>query len=89
MHKILLLAADTVFILRGPENPLKALQVVLANVSSVSGYKINESKSTLLDLNVGEDVRNQILYWVVTPWKRRIKYLGINIGVPMDLTLLR
>lgn len=47
-----------------------------------SGYKINDRKSTIIDLNVGEDVKTIIQSLDITPWKISVRYLGIKFTIP-------
>lgn len=84
-HKILLFADDPVCVLGDPESSLKAMQWVLTQFGTVSGYKINEAKSTILGLNIEPEIKQTIKEWAVVPWKTKVRCLGVNIGIPLDL----
>lgn len=86
----MLYADDLVFVMTHPVRSLQALKVIVDSYGLVSGYKINEAKSTILGINVEEATKENIQRFDVTPWKRKIKYLGINVSLPlMNVTLVQ
>lgn len=68
-YKVLLYADDAVFLLQDPGNSLKALQLLLTQFGEISGYKVNELKSTIIGLNIDTETRDQIRTLDSTPWK--------------------
>lgn len=78
-----------VFTLQNPESSLKVLQGILSELGKISGYKINETKSVLMGINIAKEMREWISEWTVIPWKNKIRYLGINLAAPLDHELLQ
>lgn len=64
-HKLLFCVNDAAFILQESLNSLKALNFLFTLFSSISGYKINKAKSTIMGLNTSEQVKRV----VPEPWK--------------------
>lgn len=54
----------------------------------VTGYKINETKSVLIVLNIGQETKEQIIKVIRAPWRSQVKYLGIKITEPLELNTL-
>lgn len=86
MYKILLYAGDAVFMLQDPVKSLRALHLILTQFDKVSSYKINEAKSTIVVLNKGPEMQDQIRVCVTQALKSKVKYLGINIEILFDKT---
>lgn len=47
-------------------------------------YKINELKLIIMGLNITTEIQTQIRGFDSTPWRSIVKYLEINIKVPLD-----
>ena len=75
------LADDIIFFLESDGSSFKNLSVLLALFCSVSGLKINMSKSTILGVGVDDDIVSSVAESVgceVGAWL--IKYLGLPLG---------
>lgn len=83
LNIVLLFVDDVGFSLKDPVNLLKALQLVLTRFGEISGCKVNEVKSTRMGLNIDTATRDQLRTFNSTPWKSTVKYLGINLRVPL------
>lgn len=78
-HKICLYADDAVFWLQNRVSSLKVFKAkaVLHRFGKVSGYKVNESKSVILGMNIDKKMKKQIRSFASTAWQRTVKYLGV------------
>lgn len=84
-HKISLFADDVLIYLSNPDSSFPNLITYLDTFSSVSGYKLNMSKTQLLSFNYNPGVF--VTSRIQLNWSMEcIKYLGINI--PKDLSKL-
>lgn len=63
------------FLLQDPVNSLKALKVVLNCFGEVSGYKVNESKSIIMGMNIDTKIIDTVRSFDPTPWRSTINYL--------------
>lgn len=72
-----------------PEISLPAAHKILQDFSKISFYKINPSKSCVLELEVAPDIKQRLLLECPFPWTSdQITYLGILITpYPSDLLL--
>lgn len=61
MHKVLRYADDVVYILQDPMNSLRTLHLTLTQIGRVSSCKVNEAKSTIMGLNIGPEMWDQIM----------------------------
>lgn len=52
MKKLLLYADNATFVLQEPIASFQVVNNVLVQLGKVSGYKVNEAKSVLLELNI-------------------------------------
>lgn len=69
---------------------MQALKGIVHRCGVVSGYKINETKFTILGVNVDGFTKEKIQRVDVAPWKRKGKYLVINVSLPLtNATLLQ
>lgn len=50
----------------------------------LSGYKVNENKSTILAFNLANMVNEEIAQVDLTLWHNTMRYLGVNITVPFS-----
>lgn len=84
-HKISLFAVDVLFYLTNPDSSFPSLLSYLHTFGSISGYKLNISKTQLLSFNYKP---TQLLTSKIqVQWDLdHIKYLGVN--VPKDLLQL-
>lgn len=65
------------------------MKEILFQYGTVSGYKINMEKSKIMGFNITADTKYAIRDLVAIPWASVVKYLGIKIGIPMSMTLLK
>lgn len=55
-------ADDVIFVFKNLEISVPALLDVIGKYSQTSGYKVNDSKSSVMPLNPGEKVNLPVLY---------------------------
>lgn len=56
--------------------------------AQVSGYRINQAKSTIFGINVKPNIKEAIQKFDLTPWSKKVRYLEIYITLPQtDLGL--
>lgn len=79
-HKISLFADDIILIITNPLTSLPHIQDALASFGNLSYYKINSSKSHILDLGIDTITRAIISQKYPYPWQdSKISYLGISL----------
>lgn len=79
-HKVSLYAGNVLFTLTSPRNSLRALQGELQRFEAAAGFRVNLTKSTVLNLTVTEGERLLIQGESPFAWaKCKITYLGIQI----------
>lgn len=79
-HKISLFADDVILILTNPILSLAKVPKMLKWFSSVSYYKINMSKSFILDINIDAAIKNLLQLQYPFAWADTdISYLGIKL----------
>lgn len=79
-HKISLFADDVILILTNPSGSLAEVQKLLNWFSSVSYYKVNTSKSFILDVNIDATMKNLLQTQYPFAWATTdITYLGIHL----------
>lgn len=79
-HKINLFADDVVMMLTNPISSLASVQDVLMKFSCISYYKVNATKSYILDLGLDAVTSNILRNQYVYPWAETgISYLGITL----------
>lgn len=85
-HKIALYADDVILFISRLESTIPALLELINSFSGISGYKINNTKSSILLLN--ED-KTENLQPEISQFKTvdQLTYLGITIGLRPDLTV--
>lgn len=77
IHQIALYAG---FFLQDPEYFLPALDdKILNDFAGDSSYWVNRTKSTMMGINIANDVKERILRSSHVIWCKRTKYLGINM----------
>ncbi|XP_063818782.1 uncharacterized protein LOC135056932 [Pseudophryne corroboree] len=78
--KISLFADDVLLSLTQPQSSLPALYKIIEEYGSLSGYKINYSKSEAMLLHVPGDLRRSLQSSFDLRWQtNKIKYLGVYI----------
>lgn len=82
-HKLQLYVDYVVFILGDPGRTLKVLKKLLISYGEVSGFKVNETLSIILGLNISTALRRQIQEFDSSIWSKNVKYLGIGFSIPM------
>lgn len=88
MHKLLLYADDIVFILGNPVQSLRMVKELLLKYVKVSGFSVNQNKSTIMGMNIETDLQKQIKDVENIPWKKSVKYLGIHFSIPLQNDVL-
>lgn len=79
-HKISLFADDVILILTNPTTSLAEVQTTLNWFSRVSYYKLNTSKSSILDINLDATTKNLLQAQYSFTWAdKEITYLGIQL----------
>lgn len=74
------------FLLQDPMESLKTPNTSLSQFTSLSGYKINESKSIIMGLSVSPETKKILSTVSNAVWSSNVKYLGIR---PMDPTSIK
>lgn len=72
-----------VFIIGDPGKTLKVLIEMLIAFGAVSGFKVNESKSIILRLNINTELKRKVQEFDSSVWSNKVKYLGISFTFPM------
>lgn len=86
-HKVNLFADNLILILSMPTPSLEAVQLRLKDFGSISYYKVNDSKSSILGLNVPPDVQSFITSHFPYSWaKQSITYLGVQLTANTNST---
>lgn len=79
-ENIFIYADDVVLFIQLPITTT-TLHVVLNIYSEVSGYKINQNKSSIIGFNIDEETRFELQTVYKTPWLQNgLRYLGIKIS---------
>lgn len=79
-HKIGLFTDDIVLMLNKPNSSLNEVYKMLQGFSRVSYYKVNESKSTILNLHLDGTTRSILQQPYLFTWAETvIPYLGIKL----------
>lgn len=82
-HKIMLYVDDVVFVMTHPDKSLRVLKEIIYRYGMRSGYKIKKLKSTIFGINVDEAIKKEIQTFDSIPWKKKVKYLGVIINLPL------
>lgn len=79
--KISLYAVDVVLFLQSPCASMKTVSIVLEEYLEVSGYKINQKKSSIMRFNIHGDLRSELQMLYKVPWTQNgTSYLGIKVS---------
>lgn len=79
-HTINLFADNIIIFLTNPESSLAATHKILTSFTEISYYKVNFTKSLLLDLGIGTTLCNKLQASYPYTWSTEgIPYLGIHL----------
>lgn len=79
-HKISLFADDVILILKNPASSLAEVQKILNWFSEISYYKVNTTKSFILDIKLEATTKNLLQLQHQFTWAEKdISYLGIKL----------
>lgn len=85
-HKISLYADDVIIIVTDPENSLKATYDILQSFAQVAYYKLNETKSLIIGLNIPSSSKLRIQKDFLFAWTHEsLPYLGIQLPAKVSL----
>ena len=88
-HKIALYADDVIVTLSEPETSIPTFLKEVSRFTRVSGFRMNEQKSEILNLTVPLDMQERIQGLTLLPWaKTHITYLGIQIHPTLNKTVI-
>lgn len=85
-YKILLYAGDIVFSLSDPLSSIETLIKSSECFGSISGYKVNTTKSATMPLNITIQEQKILQQKVHNLWKSQVKYLGIMLTSSLVMT---
>lgn len=89
-HKISLFADDVILILTNPTSSLAEVQSILNWLSKVSYYKVNTTKSFILDIKLDAKTKNLLQLQYFFTWADKdISYLGIQLPRCAHLKLIK
>lgn len=87
-HKLILYADNIVFLLSNPALLLMLVKELLIEYGRISGFSVNQNKSTIMGINISVDLQKQIMDVETIPWKKSVKYLGICFSIPLQNDVL-
>lgn len=79
-HKPAAFADDVMFFITNPRITLPNVLRILRRYGETSNFKINLKKSEILNISVGKQQEAHLAQVFPFPWKKEIKYLGINLS---------
>lgn len=84
-HTIPLFADDIILTLDDPLHSLPVVHQILNNFNLVSFYKVNETKSNILGININNTMKQKLQSQFSYPWSSNtLSYLGITLTSPMS-----
>lgn len=86
--KLMLSSDDVVFMLQDPVNSWNALGFTVECFGAASGYKINQLKLAIMDINIPSEWRIQLEALTSAPWEESVTYLGIRFVGSLDTQVL-
>lgn len=84
-HSITLFADDIILTLDDPARLLPAVHQVLNEFNAISYYKVNESKSNILGINIDNYLKSTLQSQFSYPWaSNSLSYLGVTLTYPLS-----
>lgn len=79
-HKLAAYADDVLFYITNPRISIPNLLQILKRYGDISNFKVNLSKSEILNINIDKQEEEKLSGEFHFPWRREIKYLGVKLS---------
>lgn len=73
---------DEIFVMISTQS-MNALKGIGDTYAQVSGYRINQAKSTIFGINVNRLLEMKYKKFDLTPWMKKVRYLGVYVSLPL------
>ncbi|XP_077321587.1 uncharacterized protein LOC143955409 [Lithobates pipiens] len=83
-HKLAAYADDVLFYISNPQSSLIKVIEALDEYGKISNFKINQTKSEILNINVSKQEEQIIQGKCRFKWAKELKYLGIKLARTLD-----
>lgn len=79
-HKLAAFVDDVLFYITNPRIMIPNLLQILKRYGDISNFKINLSKSEILNINIDKQEEEKLSREFHFPWRKDIKYLGVKLS---------